>query len=807
MIISLKWLSDFVDVKEFFEKPEVLAEVLTGAGLEVENIVNKSKDFNYVVIGHILEKAKHPNSDKLSLCRVTTGEGVVHQIVCGAQNHKTGDWVVLALPGAVLPGPFPIKVSTIRGIESGGMLCSVKELGLAKESDGIMIIPPEQGKYQNFADFAGLTDVTPNRADCLSHFGLAREISCLLGRPLIEKNIQVASVEMSTQEKINLQVLDLVGCPRYTGRYISGVKIGPSPQWIVQRLQSVGMNSINNVVDVTNYVMLELGQPMHAFDAQEIRGGQVRVQKAQAGQSFTGLDAVERKLKAEDLVICDEVGVIALAGVFGGLHSGVSDKTTEIFLESAYFDSASVRKTSRGHGLATDSAYRFMRGVDPELCFKALDRATELLQKVAGGQAFRLAYDIYPHPVQAQPIEISLTTLSARLGFTAELEKFKKILSGLFCKVEELPGSVLRVTPPTFRFDLETDMDLVEEYARIHGYEFIPESLPALQTEPLAHDLEFIRSQSLRQALCEQGYSQSLNMAFSSHQLQNEFCGRSELWTNAGLPFSDQPVKLLNALSEEQNIMRQNLTLGLVKNLLHNVHQGNSVGRIFEIGKVFSQPEPGHYEQSSNLSMLAWGQPEHLWQKKTTSPLVLELKEALLKALENLGVYNAEFVTPGENLKFPFLHRGQQALVKAQGRVIGFLGTAHPQWLEKNKIRVPVALAEITVQTWLQQGKVVDRFAPISRMPVVERDLALVMGQEIPAGSVQKAIVKKLGSLLRDVEIFDLYQDEALMPGQKSVAFRLHFQDPNATLQEEGINKMVNDLIPHLHAQFSLSVR
>lgn len=819
MIISLKWLCDFVDIKEYLDKPEALAEVLTRAGLEVENITNKAKDFQSVVMGHILEKDKHPNADKLSLCKVSTGEGVVHQIVCGAQNHKAGDWVVVALPGAVLPGNFVIKQSVIRGVDSGGMLCSQKELGLAKESEGILILPEGQGRYMSFAEYAGFNDVTfelkvtPNRADCLSHFGLAREMSCLLGKSLHEIPSKLANHEglvvgSDTAERIALHVDDALACPRYTGRWISEVKVAASPEWLVQRLQAVGLNSINNVVDISNYVMMELGQPMHAFDAAKIRGGQIRVGRAKAGVAFRGLDDQERKLNAEDLIIADEQGPVALAGVIGGLGSGVSDQTQDIFLESAYFDPAVVRKSQRGHGISTDSAYRFTRGVDPELCLKALNRATELILNSAGGKASEKAYDLYPKPVQKKIIDISLKTLSERLGYTAQAALFVKILKGLACEVESTGTDEFRVHPPTFRFDLETDMDLVEEYARIHGYDQIPETLPALRVEPLVHDLEFMRSSLLRKIMREQGYNQALNMGFSSESFQKNFSGPAAAWNKAGLVFSAEPIRLLNALSEEQNIMRQTLTVGLFRNLLHNVYQGNVVGRLFELGKVFALPAAAQYEQSSNLALMAWGHVEGLWNKNSEYPMVFELKEGLENLLQGMGIRSYEWVpVDSAGPLLPFLHRGQQSLLKVQGRVIGFIGSLHPSLLVEHKLRMPVALAEISVQGLLTTASGVGRFKSISRQPVIERDLALVMEQKLAAGLVAKEIEKKAGPLLQDVSIFDLYVDEKSLPGQKSVAFRMHFQDPNATLQEETINKLMDELIPHLKSKFSLSVR
>ncbi|MCE3010898.1 MAG: phenylalanine--tRNA ligase subunit beta, partial [Proteobacteria bacterium] len=371
MKISLKWLNEFVDVQDYLKKPEALADLLTRAGLEVEEISNRAKDLDHVVSALILEKGKHPNADKLSLCQVTTGEGVVHQIVCGAQNHKQGDRVVLALPGAVLPGNFKIAQAQVRGVDSGGMLCSLKELGLAKESEGIVILPVDAPLGKPIAEVLGVDDVTfelkvtPNRADCLSHYGLAREVSCLLGRglkPLIAKPALTAG-QTSDQIQVDLRATDL--CPRYTGRFISKVKVGPSPAWLKARLESVGLNSINNIVDVTNYVMMELGQPLHAFDVAQIQGKKIIVDRPVAGEKFMTLDGTELKLKGDELMIQDTEKSLCIGGVIGGKNSGVSEGTQTLFLEAAYFSPSSVRKSSRSHGLNTDSGYRFSRGVDP----------------------------------------------------------------------------------------------------------------------------------------------------------------------------------------------------------------------------------------------------------------------------------------------------------------------------------------------------------------------------------------------------------------------------------------------------------
>ena len=475
MKISLKWLNDYVDIKDYFRKPEELGEILTQAGLELEEITQQGKDLSHVVIGVILEKAKHPDADKLSVCRVTTGEGVVHQIVCGAQNHQANDRVIVALPGAVLPGGFAIKNSTIRGVESGGMLCSFKELGLPPKGDGIVILPGDAPIGKEYAEYAGLDDVnfelkvTPNRADCLSHYGLAREIACLLKKELKPINPVFKINSESTKKQIQLDVRAADLCLRYTGRYIKGVRVEPSPAWLKNRLESVGLNSINNIVDITNFVMMELGQPLHAFDATAIAGQTVIVDRATLGEKFTTLDGTELKFLGGELTIRDSERALCVAGTIGGMNSGVSGKTNSVFLESAYFLPMSVRKTSRSLGIDTDSAYRFSRGVDPEGALRALDRAVELMLQIAGGEAFSDHHDFYPAPVKKSAISIDIQTVTDRLGFEAQQEKFVDYMKRLGCEVELQNGGQFLVTPPTFRVDIDHEMDLVEEYARLEG--------------------------------------------------------------------------------------------------------------------------------------------------------------------------------------------------------------------------------------------------------------------------------------------------------------------------------------------------
>lgn len=815
MKISLKWLNDFIDVSEYFQKTEVLSDLLTKAGLEVEEVQDKSKDLKNVIVGHILVKDRHPNADKLSLCQVKVNESETLQIVCGAQNHKTGDKVVVALPGAVLPGNFAIKKSAIRGVESSGMLCSMKELGLAEASDGIAILDASAPIGESYAKYAGLDDivfelkVTPNRADCLSHYGLAREVSCLIDKPLKKIAPEFKEHGDKTATKIQLEVQDSQLCPRYAGRFIRGVKIGPSPAWLKTRLESVGMNSINNVVDVTNYVMMEMGQPLHAFDAKNLRGARVIVKKANAGQKFKTLQETEITLTGEELMICDSEGPVALAGVIGGLDSGVSESTQDIFLESANFMAMSVRKSARRHGIETDSAYRFSRGVDASSTVLAMNRATELILQVAGGEALSASHDVYPKPIEKKPVSISIQTISDRLGYVADGGKFVQFMKGLGCVVKESGAGNFEVLPPTFRFDLEVDMDLVEEYARLHGYEHITETIPSFDHAPGSHDRSYVMNMALGARLRSEGYSQAFNYAFVGSAKQSQFLGDREALSALGLTSSEQDIRLLNPLNEEWNVMRSSLIYGLYKNMVHNFHQGNVVGRLFEIGNTFAlqKDAANPYLESLHLGLLAWGTPRQLWDQNPQGDLVYELKAVVENLLADLKI--SAYTFQQKDVRSPaFAHPGQMAALIVEGKKVGFIATLHPQWQEEDKLRVPVALAEIDLEKIYQGQPRPLRVKPVSKFPAVERDFAFVMDEKIPVGEVQREIQKICGAgLLKKVEIFDLYAGDKLESGKKSVAFRLRLQADDGTLQEEMIQELSQKVIEGLRKQFALSIR
>ncbi|MGZ3691653.1 MAG: phenylalanine--tRNA ligase subunit beta, partial [Pseudobdellovibrio sp.] len=760
-------------------------------------IQSRAKDFAHVVVGHIKVKDKHPNADKLSLCQVEIAPGKIEQIVCGAQNHKAGDKVIVALPGAVLPGNFAIKKSKIRDVESNGMLCSLKELGLAETSDGLFILDPSAPVGQSYAEFAGYDDVTfelkvtPNRADCLSHFGLARELGCLLNKPVKSPEVLTKFSSQSTKSKMKLEVQNTENCNRYCGRYVAGVKIGESPLWMKKRLEAVGINSINNVVDVTNYVMHEMGQPLHAFDADSLAGAKVVVRTATKGEKFKTLKEQEITLNGDELLICDADKAVALAGVIGGLNSGVSDKTQNLFIESAIFRAMSVRKTSRTHGVETDSAYRFSRGVDASSTATIMDRAALLIQQVAGGEVFGDHYDIYPSPQVKKPIKISIKTVSDRLGYAADENLFLTYMKGLQIKVEKssVAGEFL-MTPPVFRFDIEQDMDLVEEYARLNGYENIQETIPALSAEPAEHNRDYMMNQKISAFMRSEGYNQAFNYAFTSDAHEVNWLGEIGKVKNCGLATDDQAVKIKNPLSEDLNVMRRSLSMGLWKNTLENIRSGNTSGSLFEIGSVFSKKD-GDYVESRRISLISWGEGLGLYANK--APLIYSLRSTLEKFFQSLQISAFSFVNSAQAPAF--LHLGQWAQVIVEGQAVGYIGSVHPKLLADDKIRFPVVIAELDLNQILKGQPRPTKFKSLSKFQPVERDFAFVMESAKPVGDMLKEIKKSGGAQIRDLTVFDIYEGDKLAQGQKSVALRATFQGATEALTEENIQQLSQKII------------
>ncbi len=827
MKLSLRWLNDFVDVTDFLREPQTLAKHLTNAGLEVESIEDQAKPFQNVLVGHILEKGKHPGADRLTLCMVTTGDGVVHQIVCGATNHNQGDRVVVALPGAVLPGNFAIKQSKIRGVESGGMLCSEKELGLLSadaDSPGILILPGDAPIGKSFAEYRGLDDVvmelkvTPNRADCLSHYGLALEVGCLLGRAVQKPKVEFKPGSWPGEVTVEIKSTELG--PRYAGRHVRGVKVGPSPEWLRRRLQSVGMNSINNVVDVTNYVMMEMGQPLHAFDIREIKGQTIQVDLARTGEAFTTLAGAVLKLDGTELTIRDRERAVALAGVIGGQNSGVSDSTTDVFIESAYFTPGAVRRTMRKFGLSTDSGYRFARGVNPDTTAEVLERATALMIEVAGGEASRERVDIYPSPILRSEISVNLQTVENRLGYKIDAADFEKWMNRLGGELRPTSPGLYKFTAPANRTDLHIEMDLVEEFARLNGYDKLPESLPAGSFSPATHDFLALAQMRARRLLSGLGCVEAVNYAFTNDKQQSEFLGDVSKIREAGLFISSDDVRIVNPLSEDINVMRRSIVPSLWRNAVSNFRSGSQTGRLFELGVSSHKTSaarveryPGTlYGEEARLGFCFWGGDADLWGRKEAPEITMVLKGVIEASLDLYGVGDVKVEAFKDGQAPTFLHPGKCAKIVVQGAAVGFIGALHPSKVAAEKVRVGVAVGELSFERLMTMAKT-PYFASLSNFPAIERDVAFVIEKQTAAGEILTTLetsarmLEAEGKLLRDLRIFDVFEGASLGAGKRSVAVRMVFQSLEATLEDETVNNLKSKLVDAVCQKLGASVR
>lgn len=832
MKVLTSWLNEFVELGDFKNDVEGLAQKLTDAGLEVEAI-EKRGHIDQLVVGYILDLKKHPHADRLTVCQVDIGSGENRQIICGATNHRKGDKVCVALPGCVLPGDFKIKKSKIRGEVSEGMLCSDKEMNISGESEGIRILPQEApvgvlvANHLNLKDTVMDIGVTPNRADCLSHWGLAREVSCLIESPLKKDFIEefkassqnFSSDLSSTSLNIKLQVENTDLCPRFTGVIIQGLKVAPSPPILVNRLTACGIPSINNIVDMTNYIMLELGQPMHAYDLRDLNGGQISVGLSQEGELFKSFDGSEFHLTGEELSIRSGPHIVGLAGVVGSIHSGIKEDTQDIFLECAYFLPSSVRKTSRRLGIETDAGYRFARGVDIEMLPVALRRACSLLLEFAGGQVVSEFYDIYPQPLKKNKVFISLTDLKERLGFLAESKNFESYLKRLDCKFKVLKEGAYEVEPPSFRYDLTIKEDLVEEYGRLEGYNKIPEVVPQMPGAPVAHDISFLGNRALIESFSEMGFKQCINFHFSNRQIQEQWFSDFKLLQEYQIGHSGQTVEVVNPLSDKLNIMREALFPSLFQNALHNYKYGQSLGKLFEVGSIFYSDSSlkegcGEGEQLQNtycedlrLAGIQWGSNENFWTSNNNKKdlVVLDLKSSLEAVFEKLNLSSYRFdQLEDKDFSPDFLHPGQGAKIFLQGQYIGLIGGLHPRVLENSKIRTPMAYFELNPGLILKSFPSYQKVKSLVYFPVVKRDMTFELSENVPFKDVAQVIKNTSKDLFCNLILKDIYKGERLKSGVHALTVTLFLQDPKKPLEDQTLDKIQKKIFKAMDEKFSL---
>lgn len=816
MKITYQWLRSYVD---FPWSADELSERLTMLGLEVEGVEKRAGEFEGVVVAQVITRDKHPNADKLSVCRVNDGKGE-RQIVCGAQNFKAGDKVPLILPGATLPpkpgdasaAPFTIKVGKIRGVESHGMMCSAEELGLPAGEDGLLILSAEAAVGQPFAQHLGRSgsdviydlEVTPNRPDLNSVIGIAREIAALTGNPLRLPSVEIPAAAVSTavvsdSVAVRIEAPDL--CPRYTARVLRGIRIGPSPDWLRQTLEKTGVRSINNVVDVTNFVMLESGQPLHAFDLRQVAKDEsgkptVIVRRATANEPFQTLDGQQRTLSPDALLIADATKGIALAGVMGGRNSEIQEDTSDVLLESASFTPTGIRRTSKTLGLRTDASYRFERGSDVEICDWASARAARLILETAGGQVETGVVDAYPVRHEPKKIQLRHAKVGALLGVDVDPARQIAMLTSLDLRPLDASenGDSTEFSVPSFRVDLKRETDLIEEVARLFGVDKIPSTPPRVCLGSNPFDAVVDQHAEVRQLLCALG----LNEAQGQTLIASE---SAKLATGA-----EAVVALANPLSSEMDALRPSLIPGLLDSLKHNSSRKNSDVALFEVGRVF-QRSGGTVREERRLAIALTGlRCPRYWSgaDRESKYNAYDLKGIVEEFLESFGLKGIAFTKRAE--RTALYH--ESAVIALGGKLaLGELGLMHPMLAKTYDLRDPVLLAELNLDLLIARRNAARSFKPLPQFPSVRRDIALVVAESVTHDAVLNAVRQAKAANLESTELFDVFRGKHVPEGFKSVAYTFTYRHAERTLTDADVNAAHEKLTAHLTQQLGGSVR
>ena len=792
MKVSVQWLRELVDVKLSVDE---LSRVLTMGGLEVEEVTPVAASFDKIVVAHVKSVAPHPNADKLRVTEVDAGTGTTLQIVCGAPNVAAGQKVPCALIGAKLPledgKVLEIKAAKLRGTESNGMLCSARELGLSQDHAGLLVLPEDAPVGQDIRTYLDLDDVyltlklTPNRGDALSMLGIARDVAALTGSALGPPKADPAPVAI--EAKRSVRITEGKACGAYYGRVIKGIDAkAATPGWMVRRLERAGLRSISPLVDITNYVMLERGQPMHAFDDAKLKGG-IDVRFMKAGERVKLLNDQEVDFKPSLLAITDESGPVALGGVMGGHATMVGDATTDVFFESAFFDPEAVQGKAKALQLTSDAAYRYERGVDFAGSRSALERATALTLEICGGKAGPVTEALGELP-KRPAVRVRPDRVRTLLGYAVADDEMARILERLSCKVQK-DGAAMQVTAPSWRFDLAIEEDFVEEIARVRGYDHVP-ATPPRSSVPMLRTREGARDRfALRHVAADLGYQEVINYSFVPAEWERDFAG------------NEKPVRLANPIASTMDVMRTSLAGGLVASLAANLNRGEERARLFEIGRCFDRDEASVEAQPERIAGLAYGlrEPEQWGWGANAGRVDFFDAKGDLEALA--GSVALEF----EAGTHPACHPGRCAVVKAGGKAIGFVGELHPRLQQKHDLPFAPVLFEVLARALLEAPAT--RFGGVSRMPVVRRDLAVTVPENVPVGTLLGAVRGSLPAFVTEVEVFDQYRGKGVEPGRKSLAFRILMQDTDRTLTDTEVEVVVASIRDQLVQQFKAQPR
>ena len=817
MKLSYNWLKDYIKCDLSAQQ---IAEAMTSIGIEVDSVEEKEViegGLKNVVVAEVLTCEAHPDSDHLHVTTVNDGGAEPVQVVCGAPNVAAGQKVLFAQLGAVLPGDFKIKKSKIRGVESFGMICAEDELGLGTSHDGIMVLPEDAPVGQPAKDYLHIEslavieyEITANRVDAASHWGVARDlyaylrhngIPCELTRPDVEASFD--AIPRAEGEAMPVEVLDPSGAPRYTGILLKGIKVGPSPKWMQERLSAVGSRPINNIVDISNYVLFELGQPLHTFDADKVRGGKVIVRRATEGEPIRTLDGAEHKLHSTDMVIADAQGPMCIAGVFGGEDSGVSDGTVNLFIESAYFDPGSIRKTSKSQQLQTDASFRYERGADPEVAIYALKRAASLVSEYAGGSVVGEIVESYPQKIERKRIELDYDRIEAFVGQKLGHENIDRILESLAYTFESKEGAKRTALAPCYMVDVSRECDVVEEILRIYGYDNIalPKHMKMSVNATPKPEPEAVRS-SISNFLAANGFVETMNNSLT----------KGEYYEGLKTFPADHCVRIVNPLSQDLNVMRQTLMLNALEVVAYNVNRQCPSMKIFEYGSVYQRlPEKSGetlegYEEHQAFCLAITGSSEKSWKTASSKSDFYQLKGYLELLLKRFGADIYQLWT--DAAPSDIFSEGVVYKLPGQGTQLAVMGTVNPQLARKFGVKQPVFMAEISwpvLFALIKRNKVA--FKELPKYPEVKRDLAVLLDEGVSYADLRMTAIKQSKKLLRNVSLFDVYRGDKIPFGKKQYALSFTFQDLEKTLTDQDIERVMEGILKAYQNNFGAILR